>query len=267
MKRMRIMGLCLVAAFALSAIGAVSASALPEVGRCVEKVSSTSKYTDANCTKKAVKGNGTHEFLKGAKSETEGVHFTSAGGEGVLETEAGTKVVCQTQTATGKYDQDTGAIKEVESVVARFNTCAIPALGIACNSKGAAPEEIVTSSLHGPMGYIKKLAKSVGQELTPDVKKGAFAEFECGGGAAKVVVKEGTHGGHNCVIAPVTPVNVMSTTAEQVYSGAAGKQSPQNFEGKTVCNLESGLNGGAAEPATQSLTTTVTNEEALEIKA
>jgi hypothetical protein len=265
MKRIRIIGLCLVAAFALAAVAATTAAALPEIGRCVAQPG-TGKYKDANCTLKAktLASEKQFEFKKGAEK----VGLTSVGGEGVLETEAGTKVVCKTESATAKLDQDSGVIKEVENVVARFNTCAIPALGIACQSKGAGLEEIVTSSLKGPMGYIKKSPASVGQELTPEKAKGAFAEFECGAGAAKVVVKEGTHGGHNCVIAPVAPINVMSTSAEEIYSAASpGHQNPENFEGKTECNLESALNGGAAERATQSLTATVTSEEALEIKA
>jgi hypothetical protein len=263
------MGLCLVAAFALTAIGAGTASALPEVGRCVAKAGG--KYKNSNCTETAKTG-GTFEFLKGAKSETEGVKFTSAGGEGVLETKAGTKVVCKTQSATGKYDQDSGIIKEVENVVAKFNGCGIPALGIACNSKGSGTEEIVTKSLHGPLGYIsgeKTKTPVVGQELTPDVKLGAFAEFECGGGAASVVVKEGAEKGGNCIIAPVEPANTMGTSVKQHYSGSAGVQNPQHFQNlkPPICNLESSLNKGAAERATQALETTITNEEALEIKA
>jgi hypothetical protein len=261
------MGLCLVAAFALTAIGAGTASALPEVGRCVAKAGG--KYKDSNCTAKVTSG-GTFEFTKSGEK----LNFTSAGGEGVLETKSGTKVVCKTQSATGKYDADgsPASIKEVENVVAKFFGCGIPALGIACNSAGAGPEEIVTKSLHGPLGYIsgeKTKTPVIGQELTPDVKLGAFAEFSCGGGAAKVVVKEGAEKGGNCIIAPVESPNVMSTTAKQKYSGSAGVQNPQHFQNlkPPICNLESSLNGGAAERATQALETTVTNEEALEIKA
>ena len=278
MKRMRIMGLCLVAAFALTAIGAGSASAAVEVGRCVPQAG-TGKYKNANCTEKAGKlvSEKAFEFKKGAKSETEGVHFTSAGGEGVLETVSGTKIVCKTQSATGKYDQDTGSIKEVEGVVAKFEGCGIPALETPCKTKGQAEGTISTNLLKGPLGYIsgeKTKTPVVGQELTPEKAKGLFAEFECLGGGIVVKVKakegaiEGKTGG-NCVIAPVEKPNVMSTTATQEYSGSGGKQSPQHFQLATskYCNLESNTNGGAFEAATQALTTVVTNEEALEIKA
>ena len=273
MKRMRIMGLCLVAVFAFSAMAAVSASALPEVGRCVAKAGG--KYKTETCTTKA--GSKAEEkkfeFLKGAKSETSGVNFTASGGEGTLETVSGTKITCKTQAAVGKYDQDTGAIKEVEGVVATFTGCELPLLALKCNTKGKAAEEIVTNTLQGPLGYIsgeKTTSPVVGQELTPAVKKGAFAEFECGAGAVNVVVKEGTvkPTGLNCIIAPLAEVNVMATTVKQTYSGSGGVQSPQKFQNKTtICNLESSANKGPFERSTQALETTITNEEALEVKA
>jgi len=278
MKRMRIVGLCLVAAFAFSAFAASSSFGAAEIGRCVAQAG-TGKYKNAACTEKAGKlvSEKAFEFKKGAKSETEGVHFTSAGGEGVLETVSGTKITCKTQSASGKYDQDTGVIKEVEGVIATFKGCELPLISASCQTVGSATGEISTKLLKGPLGYIsgeKTKTPVVGQELTPEKAKGAFAEFECGGGAVKVIVHgkegavEGKTGG-NCIIAPLSEVNVMSTTVSQTYSGSGGVQSPQHFQLATskFCNLESNTNGGAFERATQALTTTVTNEEALEVKA
>jgi hypothetical protein len=275
MKRMRIMGLCLVAAFALTVIGAGTASALPEVGRCVAQAG-TGKYKNAACTEKA----GTKaeekkfEFKKGAEK----VNFTSAGGEGTLETVSGTKIICKTQSAVGKYDSDSGVIKEVESVVATFEGCGIPAIETKCQS-GTEEGKIKTFPLKGPLGYIsgeKTKTPVVGQLLTPEKAKGFFAEFKCLSGAITVKVKgkegsaeEGKRTGGNCIIAPVESANVMSTTAKQIDKGAGGKQEPQHFQLATskFCNLESNTNNGAYEAATQVLTTVVTNEEALEIKA
>src|ERR1700693_5530103 len=113
MKRLG-MGLCLAAVLVIAAVGAGTASALPEVGRCVAQAG-TGKYKDANCTLKAGKltSEKAFEFKKGAEK----VNFTSAGGEGVLETVSGTKITCKTQSATGKFDNDSGVIKEVESVL------------------------------------------------------------------------------------------------------------------------------------------------------
>src|SRR5438105_10627578 len=135
MKRMRMMGLCLVAVFAVTAIGAGTASALPEIGRCVAQAG-TGKYKDANCTEKAgtKESEKQFEFKKGALATSLG--FTSKGGEGVLETVSGTKIVCKTQSATGKYKRNatSGATKEVVSVIAVFEGCGIPALETPCQS-------------------------------------------------------------------------------------------------------------------------------------
>jgi hypothetical protein len=267
MKRMRIMGLCLVAAFAISAIGAVSASALPEIGRCVAKAGG--KYADAGCKVKAAKGKGVTEWLKGGGGSKLG--FSVVGGVGELETESGTKVVCQASTASGLYKETSGAIKEVQKVVARFTTCELPLLTAVCTTKGAAAGEIVTNSLKGPLGYISKAKLEIGQELTPETKKGAFTTFECGGGAVSIIVGEGkvNKGGHNCIIAPIVSVNVMSTTATETYSaetvGSKKFQKPNKFEGKTLCELESAANKGPAEFSNQTQVNSVTNEQALEI--
>jgi hypothetical protein len=275
---MRIMGLCLVAVFAVTAFAASSALALPEIGRCVAQAG-TGKYKDANCTEKAGKlvSEKAFEFKKGAAAEGVGsTGFSSAGGAGTLETVSGTKITCETQSASGKYDQDAGLIKEVEGVIATFKGCSLPLLGVKCNTAGSPEGEIKTNLLKGPLGYIsgeKTKTPVVGQELTPEKAKGHFAEFECTS-SVKVVVKgkegpaEGKTGG-NCIIAPVKNANEMSLTATQTYEGAGGKQVPQHFQLATskFCNLESNTNGGAFEAATQALTTTVTNNEALEIKA
>lgn len=265
MTRTRTSALCLAAVLALGGFAASSASALPEVGRCVAQAGG--RYADANCRAKASKGAGAFEFKKGAVKKG----FASTGGEGVLETAAGTKVVCKTQTASGELRELSGAIREVQHVTAKFQGCAIPALGITCGSQGAPAGEIVTTLLGGKLGYISgkgTKAPVAGQELHPEAKKGLFAEFACGGGAVSVKVGEGSGKGGDCIIAVVEPVNVSSTTANERYSGAGGAQNPQHFEGSTrTCNLESSLNGGAYERATLTLVATVTSEEPLEIRA
>jgi hypothetical protein len=59
-------GLCLVAVFAMAAVVATSASALPEWGKCVAKAGG--KFTDSNCTKKAtLKEPGRFEWLKASQ--------------------------------------------------------------------------------------------------------------------------------------------------------------------------------------------------------
>jgi len=273
------MGLCLVAAFALTAIGAGTASALPEVGRCVAKAG-TGKYKDANCQLKAgsLTSEKQFEFVKSGVKLGFTSHITS--GTAVLETVTGTKVQCTGQTATGKYDADgsPASIKGVENVIARFTGCSTTAIEGPCGTEGAGSGEIVTNELEGSLGYIKKTApKSVGQELKPasTVKSKLFVKFACGvGGPLTVEVGQKPTGtteekGGDCIIAPVEPFNVMAETASQNYSGAGGVQNPQKFEGSTKkCNLESHFSVSSVwERSTQTLLTTVNGEEALEIKA
>jgi hypothetical protein len=265
------MGLCLGAVFAITAMyGAVAAQALPEVGRCVAVVNVKDKYTDPNCNVKAVKGNGKFEFKKGIEGKAAGFESTSGAAE--LETESKSKVSCTASKAKGKWDEDTGAIKEVENVTAEFSGCELPLLSVSCNTVGKGTGEISTHSLKGPLGYIVKSTKDVGQELTPETKKGKFAEFECGAGSIKIVVGEGAvnKGGHNCLIAPVTPVNSMGLAGNETYSakfnGTRQVQNPQNFEAKPLCELESASNGGPAEFANQTQSNNLVFETEAEVR-
>jgi len=264
MKRMRIVGLCLVAAFALSAIGAGSASALPEIGKCVAKAGG--KYTNANCT---TAGKGSFEFVKTITKKG----FTSAGGEGILEGASGTVISCKTQSATGEY-KGTTSFKEVQHVKATFKGCELPLFKAECKTKGAALGEITTTDLTGKLAYTSgKGGKTpkVNQGLTPLVKKKGFALFECPAVGVEVYVGEGKEKGHETILAEVTPLNTMALTSTQVYAGSKGVQTPQFVEGKAtvIDNLESSLAGpkGTFERSDQALETVVTNEEELEIKA
>jgi hypothetical protein len=272
MKRMRIVGLCLVAAFAFSALVVSSASALPEVGRCVAKAG-TGKFKNSNCTEKAGKKveEKAFEFLKGGGGSKLG--FTSAGGEGKLEGASGTEIKCTGQTAKGEYKEASGAIKEVQHVVATFTGCELPLFKAECKTKGAGAGEITTTKLKGPLAYTSgKGTKSpvVNQGLKPEVAKKGFAEFECPAVGVVVYVGEGKEKGHEEILANISPVNTMALTATEEYKGAKGVQEPQHIEGSaTIDNLESSLSGpkGTFERSDQVLTTVVTDEQELEIKA
>jgi hypothetical protein len=283
MRRITIVGLCLAAALALSAMLASSSLALPEVGRCLVQAKHEGKYTDSNCQKKAKKVSekftGEYERVKSAVKQ----HFTASSGEAFLEGKSGLKVVCKESTAAGKYDADgtTPSIKAVENVVATFTGCGIPAVGVECNTEGHPAGEIVTKELEGNLGYIKKTApKEVGQELKPHTKGGEFANFNCTT-AFHIVVKECNAGatvcgseekGGNCIISKVTPINEMGLTSTSTYKvkeGSPGVQEPQHFENlkPPICNLENTTNGEKNERSTQNEVATETNEEELEIFA
>lgn len=262
MKRMRIVGLALVAVFALAAFAASSALALPEYGSCVAKAGG--KYSDGNCTK-AAKG-GSFEFVKVFPNKG----FTSAGGEGVLETVSGNKVICTAQSATGSY-KSTTSTKEVQNVTATFTGCNLPLIGAECHTAGQASGVITTNALEGKLGYNSKASKTTEQELKPmkTVASKLFASFECGAGAVKIIVGQGTGKGGNCIYAPIAPTNTVGPAVQTYAGGKPGEQVPNKLEGSTkTCNLESQANGGTWERANQQLVTTVTNAEAtVEIKA
>jgi hypothetical protein len=260
----------LVAVLVVSAgITAQSASALPEVGRCVAQAG-TGKYKDANCSEKAGKlvSEKAFEFKKGAVKKA----FTGSGGEVVLETASETKIVCSAGSAVGEYREVFGVIKAVQKVVMRLTGCGLP-IGN-CNTAGASEGEFVTSPLKGALGYLSgKGTKTpiVGQELHPELAKGPFLEFECGFGAAKVKVgvRGSTSNGNDCIIGTLSTVNVMSATFAEAFSGSKGVQSPHSFETSPtkVCNLETSTNGGPYERIDLVFTTTISNEEPLKVKA
>jgi hypothetical protein len=252
-------GLSLVAVFAIAAIAATSASALPEWGKCVVQAKKEGKYTDSNCTKKAKKVaekfTGEFEWIKG--KELANVPFTghSVGSGGLLKAivrycerkdgslrretrakcaEEGGKeesseelpaIECEAENSSGEATKS----KNIANVKVVFTGCEY--LGFApCNSAGAASGEIKTEPLKGFLGYISKAKKEVGVVLEPVKKHGSFAKFDCGE-IVDIVVGVGngtegawyepeTTGGYDQVISPITPVNTMTSEYTQVYTTA-----------------------------------------------
>jgi hypothetical protein len=206
-------------------------------------------------------------------------------------------VECESETNTGEAVGKDG----LADVKATFKGCVL--FGYApCHSAGAEEGEIETNVLKGSLGYINKSAKEVGVLLEPAKKKGAFAEFTCIG-VFKIVVgagnsKEGTaytssncfpkcqnatpaeekHGGYDGITSPITPVNTMTSTYEQVFKvdKATDENIPGKLEGKHIDDLESYLENieeGEKEASLawnrsgEELTNVNTSEEAGEIKA
>ena len=100
MKRIRIIALCLVAAFALSAIAATGASAeeAPEIGRCKKvTVKKSGKYGTVTCT--SLKAGGEYEWTPGVEK----TGFTEHGTITTIETVGKAKMVCEESNWTGEY--------------------------------------------------------------------------------------------------------------------------------------------------------------------
>ncbi len=274
MRHLRMVGLSLVAVFAIAAVTATSASALPEWGKCEAKAGG--KYSDSNCTVKAKKGGGTFEWTKG--KDLAPVKFTGknvgSGGvlttflrtcsiegegagqrwtrkkceeEGGVDAEAGltVKVECESETSSGQAE----GTNKVSNVLVTFKGCTAFGAG-PCTSAGAAEGEVKVNPLKGKLGYISKPKKEAGVLLEPAKHHGHFADFVCLGFLKTVVgvgnSKEGAQylpestGGYDGIISPITPVNTMTTKYTQVYTTneATNENIPAKFEGKHIELLE-----------------------------
>jgi len=204
-------------------------------------------------------------------------------------------VECESNSATGEQHGS----KQVENVNVVFRGC--KAFGsLPCKSEGAAEEEVRTNTLKGELGYLNKAEKRVGTLLTPVKKHGTFAEFACAGGALTTVVgvgndKQGAFyltsgcygecasaqpneekdGGYDGIIAPITPVNTMTSAYTLKYSvnQETFENIPSSFEKKHIDLLESVLVNnfehveGAWSPASEEVTDENIGSEAGEIKA
>lgn len=167
MKRMRTVGLCLAAVFALGAVVAVAAQASePEWGRCVN-IGKKGFYSDSNCQtrdEKKGKPKGTHEWIpgggtacyalkhgkyadsgcttedikkgkpKGSYEKTLGGHFTGKGGAGVL---SATVYECYN---SGHFERKPRGDCE------EFNV-AIPELEVECTNETASGEALGTNKV------------------------------------------------------------------------------------------------------------------------
>jgi len=271
-------GVCLIAVFAIAAVTTTSASALPEWGKCVAKAGG--KYTDGNCTTKG-KG-GTFEWKKGATLAPQKFSGENIGSGGVLTTYPrrcvkGAGAIANSRTTradcAAKGGEEEGAPGQPEAetlfvecgseynegyaegknrlngVAVKFKDCGLFAKALPCQNT-ANSGEIVVNLLAGSLGYINKASKEVGVLLEPQKKHGEFAKFDCGGLSTIVVgggnSKEGafyepeSKGGWDGVISPITPVNTMTHEFTQVFTinPETAENIPSKFEGKHIELLE-----------------------------
>ncbi|MFI5091277.1 MAG: hypothetical protein ACHP7P_14605 [Terriglobales bacterium] len=257
-------GLCLVAVFAIAAVAATSASALPEWGKCEKLGTKTGAYTDANCTIKAKPVNtGEFKWRKGKELAPLKFSGNNVGSGGVLTAaleacydsefntyrttrakcaeKGGTRVPEGTIAIECESENNTGeelGTNLLANVSVKFHGCKM--FGSLPCSNGTEPGEIAVNTLKGSLGYLP--GKQVGVLLTPAKAKGDFATFICGGVITTVVgvgnTKEGAYyepektGGYDGIISPITPVNTMSTKSTQVYTVNPGTD--ENIPSKFV---------------------------------
>ena len=305
MRHVRMLTLCLVAAFAVGALAASSSSAaLPEWGKCVklpatikgkEKKAGTGKFTNSNCTKAGT--GGEFEFMKGT-SGLPSTEFTNTmtTPEAVLETSTGLQVKCTSQTATGRLS----GTKEVSEVRVEFGGCVSNIGGFTCENEFVENHTYVqgvifTRKLKGKLGYISGKGTAtpvVGLELEPEAKKTPFAVFGCGEAGFPPVLfnqvgrKPAGENGGDSIISPISPVNKMGTETVQEYREMTkenpetheievekGIQDPASFENGKPDYLESQIFNGYGEGGwersgqQETAVTKLNSGEELEIKA
>jgi hypothetical protein len=181
MKRIKVMGLCLVALFALTAAAASSASAAsPEYKVCAKAaVKEGGTFTDKNCTIPA-KGKE-----KNAKYELAGIEHAKKpalkgtnGASNLYVFITGVGVVGETSCTKAK---DTGAFTgpKTTKTVAKFEHCSSSKK--VCTSPGAKAGVIETFGLKGELFATGQSATGVAVQITGEGAGGKSAEFNCEG--------------------------------------------------------------------------------------
>ncbi len=259
MRRGRLMGLCLIAAVAVSATAAAGASAAaPEYGRCVKatKVGKefTGQFSDSKCTKEVPEAErpkkGKFSWLPSAVKAKQ----ISSGGKGILEEAGKYAVGCASESSIGEYS----GTKNVKHVVVKFKKCEAP--GLSCTSEGHEKGELETVPLEGRLVWENEKAHKLAFMLYPESGT-QFIEFNCGGTLTVAV--------RGAILVPIK-ADKMSATVPLKYKGKKGIQALSEYEegGKKIkANLEANFAGSGWVPASQTITSTVTNEEKLEANA
>jgi hypothetical protein len=261
MKRIGIVGLCLAAMFALSAMGASSAFA-GEYGVCAKAAKSgktyTGKYEDKNCTKEeAAKTGGKYEWVPYPGPAGTKWTYTSKSKTAILEGSAG-DITCKASTDTGEV---TGVKSDVDTT--SFTDCILSITKESCQN-GATKGTITTTKNvttlidHGEKGDSGKEPASgeVWTQFTGEgttSQEGLLAEWECSGIPFK------TNGSLSGVT--TEDVNVMSTKSKTTFNKSVGEQDlVTTFFNPLTGKVESGA-------AVENVTGEVKNAGKIEIKA
>ena len=226
--------LCLVAALAMSAMTAGTASAVfteepPEYGQCLPKpFAGVGNWKDAGCTVPKGPGltehkyewypgfgeNGAHDRLRlitAPKFKSKITRGTLA----IFEVDHINKVTCTGEAATGEI---TGP-KTVGSVLATFTGCT-EVVGNTCQTRDEPAGRVVLTTLQGELGTIKAFpTEPIKNQIGLVLFVGEIA-FECAG--IRLAVS-------GAIIHPVA-ANVMSLASSERFTGSAGEQTPESFE-------------------------------------
>jgi len=228
-----------------------SVAGKPEIGRCV--ATTGGNYTDSGCvTKASTPGTGKYEWQPWPFTKP---HFALANGTATFKTAVTkTTISCAENQVSGEY---TGL--QTASLGIAFSEChVLGPFGGQCTGAGAAPGEFVSSPLTAEFGLVDGSTSPplVGWWIHPTSGE-QFLSFQCGGTNVSVT---------GSLIAGVTPVNKMVAAFKLNFSGNAGIQKPESFEGgeKRFLTLET---VNATEQVGLTMADSISNERSLEIRA
>ncbi|MDQ6811338.1 MAG: IPT/TIG domain-containing protein [Actinomycetota bacterium] len=231
-------------------------TAAPEFGTCVKVTSGTGGYGSSNCT--VAGGTKTYEWYPGFGGSKPLVktHYKTKAKElpaPALEIEGGPKIICKGETSGGEFSGP----KTIAQVTVTLTGCHLELSN--CQSTGAKEGEVVSNTLAGELGIVKKsiegpVKNQIGVDLKPAVGVTMF-EFTCG---LTTVSIQGS-------VIVETHVNSMVNTIELKYTAPKTVQKPSRFEGGPPDVFETSLNGGLFHKSGWTATTIQSNEEKLEI--
>jgi hypothetical protein len=205
MHRLRIMGLCLVAVFALSALVATAASAaLPEFEYYNTKTKKDEPLYEKSGTKKAQKIAYTDVGLKRSKLE------------------GGVVIECEHNTAKGDIEGEPS--KKTVKLKVTYSECEAPSISSSCQKAPTKPGIIITQSLKGELLYASESpggSLKVANKLTPESKP-EFAKFTCGPKKELSVIVTGV------ILARPQPINAASSETGESINAEKAKEEGAN---------------------------------------
>jgi hypothetical protein len=156
-----------------------------------------------------------------------GKPFVSEGGVSKFETVGKDKLECLTEKGFGEV---TGPKEGHATFILKGCKLTIPGAIFACNSEGAAPEEVITTLMPATLGYITHTALKTVVGLEFNFGEAPIAHVECAApaGPLKVLVIGSFIGRVNPINKPVKALPGHFTLT---FSEAGGKQKPKKFEG------------------------------------
>jgi hypothetical protein len=256
MRRLRIIGLCVVALLALGAVAASAAMAEdPAIYECAKaaKEGKTYKghYSSKKCEASSYHAEGGQKYELQEWNKAKPKAFKGKGGGANLEIEGVGGVTCTKSSNTGQF---TGG-KSAGKITAIFTGCLLHS--DPCTSAGAKSGEVKTKALDGVVGWISKAKEEVGVELKAEA--GLYeAEFVCGELNLRV---------SGAVIGLVKPpYNHFTKEVTLVFEQSGGVQKPTKLEGGPTAGLFTEIDEGVKHPSAESTEVTGKGEE-LELQA